>query len=705
MTRVLFLTSWYPPHHSGGYELSCFDVMTRLEQRGHHVEVLCSDERVNGVADPETEHESRVHRRLQLYFRDGDLWSPSLRQRLAIERSNQRALDDALRSCRPDVVSVWQVGALSLGLLSALVERHLPIVYAVCDNWPTYAVKLDAWMRMFEGRRSLSRLVERLSGVPTSVPDLDRSGAFCFVSEFTRARSRERSPWRFPMSSVVYSGIDAGLFPGEDIGEPRPWRWRLLYVGRFDSRKGVDTLLRALPLMPQEATLVLYGRGSEADRARVRQLAGELHIDDRIEFCSSDRSALPAAYAAADVCVFPSEWQEPFGLVPLEAMACGTPVVATGVGGSAEFLVDGQNYTCFPAGDPSQLVAAVERLATDEALRAQLVRAGYETARFFDVEHLADTFEVWHAAGAHRFLGDLPEPRHPPFTKSVENGTSISAERIDNESRSAMKPLERHRAVAPGVLRRGQPDEIKGLYADLGRDWWEGYEDCLDDIPVLSFPETAPAIVQRFEGVTGRILDAGCGPNPAVSLDLAADSRRTVVALDIGRGTVRVAREYASRRGRHLLAVVGDVESLPFRPEAFDAVVCDDTIEHLPDDRAGVAELGRVLRSGGLAVLATPNRHSAGIVRNKLRDLLRGRRRPAPDYFVSNSHLREYTWREFEQLIGPDLRLRRRIPIGWAPRGWKSRLADRAVRYQPFHRFSQVIAVEAEPLVGADTRR
>jgi hypothetical protein len=81
--------------------------MTRLEQRGHHVEVLCSAERVPGVPDPASEHEDRVHRKLQLYFRDGDLWSPSPRQRLAIERSNQRALDDALRSCRPDVVSVW----------------------------------------------------------------------------------------------------------------------------------------------------------------------------------------------------------------------------------------------------------------------------------------------------------------------------------------------------------------------------------------------------------------------------------------------------------------------------------------------------------------------------------------------------------------------------------------------------------------------
>src|SRR5467141_1336156 len=83
--RILCLTSWYPPHHFGGYELSCFDVMTRLAKRGHHVEILCSDERVGGVEDPNSADEARVHRTLKLYFRDGNLWSPPLRQRLAME--------------------------------------------------------------------------------------------------------------------------------------------------------------------------------------------------------------------------------------------------------------------------------------------------------------------------------------------------------------------------------------------------------------------------------------------------------------------------------------------------------------------------------------------------------------------------------------------------------------------------------------------
>ena len=79
-----------------------------------------------------------------------------------------------------------------------------------------------------------------------------------------------------------------------------------------------------------------------------------------------------------------------------------------------------------------------------------------------------------------------------------------------------------------------------------------------------------------------------------------------------------------------MLGVVGDVERLPFRSHAFDALVCDDTIEHLPDDRRGVSELASVVRPGGMLVIATPNRYSLQIVWRKLRDRLASRRRLRP---------------------------------------------------------------------------
>ena len=85
--RILTLTNWYPPHYFGGYELSCFDVMTRLAKRGHDIEVLCSDQRVAGVDDATTAHEAHVRRELQLYLQDDRLLRPSLRQRRGSKKS------------------------------------------------------------------------------------------------------------------------------------------------------------------------------------------------------------------------------------------------------------------------------------------------------------------------------------------------------------------------------------------------------------------------------------------------------------------------------------------------------------------------------------------------------------------------------------------------------------------------------------------
>ena len=146
--RVLALTNYYPPHHFGGYELSCFDVMTRFEQRGHEVAVLCGAQRLATATEP-TAHEEVVGRSLRLYHDGEDLLAPGWRERLAIERHNQERLAEALDRFRPDVVSVWHLAALSSGLLTTIAERRIPVAYAVCEEWPAYLLTLDPWARPF----------------------------------------------------------------------------------------------------------------------------------------------------------------------------------------------------------------------------------------------------------------------------------------------------------------------------------------------------------------------------------------------------------------------------------------------------------------------------------------------------------------------------------------------------------------------------
>lgn len=258
-------------------------------------------------------------------------------------------------------------------------------------------------------------------------------------------------------------------------------------------------------------------------------------------------------------------------------------------------------------------------------------------------------------------------------------------------------PLQRHRMMSKEALLSGSEGVIKNLYVELGRDFWDRVAEGADyEVPVLSAPETLFEVVKGLEGTAGLILDAGCGPNPAAAMELANRNPHSVVILDIGWGMVRTAQSVAADRGVSLMGVAGDVERLPFRSGAFDGLACDDTIEHLPNDRSGVAELNRVLRPGGLAVLATPNRHSAAVLAARLRDRKAGERKTASDYFVASSHLREYTWSEFERLIGPFFTVERRRPVGWRA-GRKKRLLSRILWLPGFFRVSQMIVLQCRP--------
>ena len=340
---------------------------------------------------------AQVRRELELYWSDHVILNPPMHRRVMWERSNQAALRGALADFTPDVVSVWAMGAMSFGLLTTVAENHIPTVLVIWDEWPVYGPSVDAWARPFRSRPVAGRVARALTRLPTSLPDLDSIGPACFASAFLRDAVRDRSPWRFPAASVVHLGIDQKGFPLTEASD-REWRWRLLYVGRIDSRKGIDTVIRALPLCPADATLVVCGTGDDSYRVELERLGDALGVGDRVRFTSAPRSELAGRYAAADVVVFPSIWEEPFGLVPLEAMSCGTPLVATAVGGAAEFLDDGENCLTFTPGDPEVLAAMLSRLAGDPELRARIVAGGTRTADAFGVDELADALEAVHAS-------------------------------------------------------------------------------------------------------------------------------------------------------------------------------------------------------------------------------------------------------------------------------------------------------------------
>jgi glycogen synthase len=368
--RVLSLGNLYPPHYAGGYELMWHSWVAYARAAGHDVRVLTSDVRTDAAGAEDAD----VHRELQRYWGEGGARRLTLSQRIALERHNAATLRRHLDAFRPDVVAWWGMGGMGLSLIEQVRRAGLPAVAYAMDDWLTYGPPVDAWLRMFAARPPLGRVAERLTGIPTRV-DYAAAATWVFVSETLR---RQAPP--LPHTAVEPSGVADDFV---DPRPPQPWAWRLLSVGRIDPRKGIATAIEALDELP-EAALTVAGSGPQELLAELAALAERHGVASRVHFAGPvPHAELPALYEAHDAVVFPVQWEEPWGLVPLEAMALGRPVTASGRGGSSEYLRDGENCLLHTPGDAASLAASLRRLATEPALRERLLAGGLRAASHY----------------------------------------------------------------------------------------------------------------------------------------------------------------------------------------------------------------------------------------------------------------------------------------------------------------------------------
>jgi glycosyltransferase involved in cell wall biosynthesis len=186
--------------------------------------------------------------------------------------------------------------------------------------------------------------------------------------------------------SIVPCGVDTAHFtPDGAVAERRTGRPRILTLGRLVERKGIDDTIRALALVPDAELIVAGGPDArhldgDVEYHRLRSVAHECGVGSRVVFLGRvDHDDIPPLIRSADiVCITP--WYEPFGIVPLEAMACGVPVVASAVGGLIDSVVDGVTGVHVPPHDPTALSEALSALLADPPRRRRLGRAGVQRA-------------------------------------------------------------------------------------------------------------------------------------------------------------------------------------------------------------------------------------------------------------------------------------------------------------------------------------
>jgi D-inositol-3-phosphate glycosyltransferase len=205
---------------------------------------------------------------------------------------------------------------------------------------------------------------------------------------------------------VVPPGVDLGMFQPMDRAVARRKIGYgsgrlLLFVGRLERLKGVEVAIRSLGLLRDrrhdDVRLLILGEdsheGDESEKARLKAIAAEVGVRDRVDFVGSvAHHELPYFYAAADVCVMPS-YSESFGLVALEAQACGCPVVASGVSGLRSVVRDEVSGYLIDRHDPAAYAERIGRLLENSELAQQMGRRGRLLSQRFSWTRTADRLE------------------------------------------------------------------------------------------------------------------------------------------------------------------------------------------------------------------------------------------------------------------------------------------------------------------------
>ncbi len=188
-------------------------------------------------------------------------------------------------------------------------------------------------------------------------------------------KSSNSTPWASTPAKISTApcGVDLDFFAPDGPADARRRRHRVLSVGRLVPRKGVDLVIRALPHLQaagfDDVELLIVGGGGNAlaldpdpEVRRLLDLATRLGVANHVSLHGQvPRDAMPGIFRSADAVVC-APWYEPFGIVPLEAMACGVPVVAAAVGGLQDTVVDHGTGLHVPPRDPDAIAAALAML-------------------------------------------------------------------------------------------------------------------------------------------------------------------------------------------------------------------------------------------------------------------------------------------------------------------------------------------------------
>ncbi len=437
--KILALTNLYPPHHAGTYDFRCQLIVDALRLRGHEVRVLTSN---HGLQ--KEQRDSEVERRLRLNGVYGNAPLTGFQELQALEIHNHRVLRETIAEFQPEVIHVWSLLGLSKSLIFTLRQSQLPVVYDIADHWLAKDLLKDPWLHWWNrgptplvsnlarwyleitGKRDhldelaptrhsneYKRLPE-LYDAPESqvITKLKGLTIFHFKRLYFCSQSikdvTEQAGLQVSHGEVIYPGIPSDQYVGELKPQALPVK-KFLIATRLTKDSGVLTALKAFQIArvnhEMKGVLNVYGRGDSDYIAHLRSFVVEHELPVEFQTVSNPVKDMPAVYRAHDAFLHTSEWDEPFAIAPLEAMACGLPVIGARAGGATELFRHGENALTYAPGDAAELAARMLELRTQSALRHKIAEtAQAEVMSKFNEAVVADRIEDYLEASRENWL-------------------------------------------------------------------------------------------------------------------------------------------------------------------------------------------------------------------------------------------------------------------------------------------------------------
>jgi len=363
--RICLVSSAYRPYISGVGEHVHY-LGTHLQKMGHSVHILTSTYQT--ISEPELLPATRLGKGLVLPFARGEFTLP-VGLRLAQQVKN------FFQTSKFDIVHCHGIFPPELAYWAARYSAS-PIIVTFHSVTPYLPEVCTSLFSVFF-RNLNNKLCSKIA-----------------VSFAVRNWAEKFFPGAY---EIIPSGVDLKRFhPAVKPALAVTSVPRLLYVGRLEKRKGLEYLIRALPAVRKEfpgTQLIVVGYGPL--KKFFERLAGKLNLKDAVQFIGAvSNSNLAGFYTSSTIYIAPTTGREALGIVLIEAMACGVPVIASDTSGYNEVIKNNENGILVPPANVEKLQEAIISLLSSHQLRKKLIENGLLSSRSYDWVKIATQIEI-----------------------------------------------------------------------------------------------------------------------------------------------------------------------------------------------------------------------------------------------------------------------------------------------------------------------